>query len=267
MQMPTVGTVVLTLALCSAMPLVARAPNVAGPSHEPGRSLPGFVAWAWEREEDLRFLEGHVARVAILVATLDLRERAVIEHPRRQPIKVPSGIRTIGVVRIEARHPEPRLDDDMRRRVRDAILRFTASPLFDTIQIDFDAAVSARPFYRSLLADLRAALPTGRRLSMTALASWCLGDPWVQDLPVDEIVPMVFQMGADARRIRNHLARGGDFQPVCRSAIGVATDESLPPLAFTRQTYVFHGRSWDVEAFSSLVNRTLGDRTPGRDLP
>ena len=79
------------------------------------------------------------------------------------------------------------------------------------IQIDFDAVTSERNFYRQLLEDLRQQLPDNVPLSITALASFCIGDPWIKDLPVDEAVPMMFRMGTDNESIRGMLAKGRIF--------------------------------------------------------
>ena len=46
---------------------------------------------------------------------------------------------------------------------------------------------------------------------MTSLASWCTGDAWFNDFPVDEAVPMVFQMGADSEKIKTFLRNGNDW--------------------------------------------------------
>jgi len=75
--------------------------------------------------------------------------------------------------------------------------------------------VSERDFYRALLQDLRAQLPDNVPLSMTALASFCIGDRWLEGLPVDEAVPMIFRMGADDKPIKNLLANGKDLVSRC----------------------------------------------------
>jgi hypothetical protein len=122
------------------------------------------------------------------------------------------------------------------------------------IQIDFDAAVSEREFYRSLLMDLRQTLPDDLPLSMTALASFCVGDRWLSDLPVDEAVPMIFRMGTDDRPIRNLLGGGSDFkEPLCRKSYGLALDEPLR-MKFDdgRRFYVFNVRPWTAQDLTSL---------------
>lgn len=92
---------------------------------------------------------------------------------------------------------------------------------------------------------------------MTALASFCVGDRWLRDLPVDEAVPMIFRMGADDKTIRNLLAGGEDFrEPLCRRSYGLASDEPLDAkLDASRRRYVFNPRAWtqaDVAALEGL---------------
>jgi hypothetical protein len=91
---------------------------------------------------------------------------------------------------------------------------------------------------------------------MTALASWCLGDPWIRGLPVDEAVPMLFQMGPDSRDIRRRLASGDDFSlPVCRTSIGLSLDEPLARVPPGRRRYVFSPRGWNEAATAQVVRR------------
>ena len=47
---------------------------------------------------------------------------------------------------------------------------------------------------------VRRRLPRDLPLSMTALASWCAGDTWIEALPVDEAVPMLSRWGRIAPR-------------------------------------------------------------------
>jgi hypothetical protein len=99
------------------------------------------------------------------------------------------------------------------------------------IQIDFDVTVSERNFYKSLIEELRRELPENLPLTVTALASWCVGaagDRWLREMPADEAVPMIFRMGADDKPIREFLARDNDWrEPLCRGSYGVALDEPV----------------------------------------
>ena len=86
---------------------------------------------------------------------------------------------------------------------------------------------------------------------MTALASWCDTEHWLQAAPVDEIVPMLFRMGRDAAPLRRKLAAGGDFaEPRCRDAVGISLDApvTVPP---NRRVYVFNPLPWDAASLAS----------------
>jgi hypothetical protein len=90
-------------------------------------------------------------------------------------------------------------------------------------------------------------------LSITALASWCIYDDWLRDLPVDEVVPMVFRMGADQHRVRRYLIEE-DFRAAhCRQSLGISTDEPRPTLRPLRRLYVFHPQSWRAEALTRIL--------------
>ena len=93
---------------------------------------------------------------------------------------------------------------------------------------------------------------------MTALASWCSGDAWFNDLPVDEAVPMVFQMGADAENILNFLRNGTDWpEPLCRGSYGISVDEAVEaPIKPGRRIYVFSNTAWkrsDIDRVNQLT--------------
>jgi hypothetical protein len=85
-------------------------------------------------------------------------------------------------------------------------------------------------------------------LNITALASWCLGDPWIGDLPVNDAVPMLFRMGqGEPREITDFSA------PVCRSSIGLSTDELRQGLPRGRRLFIFHPRPWTPQAFHDAM--------------
>jgi hypothetical protein len=114
------------------------------------------------------------------------------------------------------------------------------------VQLDFDATSSQRAFYAALIRDVRAALPDTLGLSITALASWCDGDPWLGGLPVDECVPMLFRMGRDESEIARRLDRGGDLRArVAGSALGVSLDERRR-VPRRERVYVFNTRRWNA---------------------
>jgi hypothetical protein len=121
------------------------------------------------------------------------------------------------------------------------------------VQVDFDATASQRTFYREVLHQLRRQLPASMPLSMTALASWCIFDTWLAGLPVDEVVPMVFRMGADQHRVRRYLAEDDFRAAACRHSLGISTDEPSPTIRPGRRLYVFHPHAWRLEAMTGIL--------------
>lgn len=224
-------------------------------SHSRFVGLPQIMLWAWERRENLDFINPREMGVAFLAGTLYLRGERVAVRPRLQPLRVPAGTILMAVVRIETDRVEPlQLSADQQKQVVAAITKLTRIPKVTALQIDFDAKASERPFYRGLLSDLRHQFPAPFGLSMTALASWCIHDNWLADLPVDEAVPMLFRMGADHLQVLLHLRAGRDFSSaLCRHSLGIATDEPLPQLPAGRRVYLFHPRPWLPQNAHTIV--------------
>jgi hypothetical protein len=123
------------------------------------------------------------------------------------------------------------------------------------VQVDFDARVSERAFYRGLLERLHEELSRDVRLSITALASWCLDDPWIRDLPVDEAVPMLFRMGPDRDAVLDYLASGGDFKvDLCRHSAGLSLDEPVYRVPRGRTLYFFSPGRWTPQLIETAAN-------------
>ena len=212
-----------------------------------------IILWAWERPEDLAHAP-HQISIAFLERTLVIRGHDVASLKRRQPLRVPPSAPLISVVRIEGRDA---LDGQVVSKIASEIRASAAVPGVSMVQIDFDATRSQREAYQQLLRNVRSRLPRGMRLSMTALASWCNDDPWIDPRSVDEIVPMIFRMGPDARRIQTRV-REDHRWPVaaCNSAIGISLDEPLRDLAVAPRVYVFNPRPWqddDLHAARRMV--------------
>ena len=238
----------------------AKARSVASP----GARMAGFpklFLWAWEREEQLEFINPREVGVAFLARTIYLRAEKVIQRPRMQPLKVPDGTTLIAVVRIETvRDSTPALSPAQRAEVVAALDEVARMPNVSALQIDFDASSSERQFYKELLNDLRPHLPEAMPLSITALASWCIYDDWLDGLPVDEAVPMLFRMGVDKRRITDYLNAGGEFRnPLCRLSSGVSTDEPLKLVSPPQRTYVFHPQAWSKASVSRVLERSWNE--------
>jgi hypothetical protein len=211
--------------------------------------LPGFprvILWAWERPENLTFADPSIAGVAFLARSISWRKGTVTSRPRYQPLDVNPGTAIIAVARLDSFGP-PLPDPNA---ILPDILHAVAFPRVRALQIDFDARLSERAWYASLLRRLRERLDPAIPLTITALASWCLGDPWIRDLPIQDAIPMLFQMGPGEPRgpIR-------DFSlPVCRSSLGIATDEVPYVIPHGRRLFVFHARPWTPEAYRAAID-------------
>jgi hypothetical protein len=211
--------------------------------------MPKKIIWAWERPEDLRFLDPKEFGVAFLAQTVFLEDDRIVPNRRRQPLEVSPGTYLIAVTRIETNKKggkRPAFDAEMAGKVA-ALIRSTLD-LSDVkgIQIDFDAASSERAFYRSLINEVRKQTPEGVTLTMTSLASWCTGDAWFNDFPVDEAVPMLFRMGADDEKIKTYLRNGNDWhEPLCRGSYGLSLDDPIVAgIKPNRRTYYFKNGGW-----------------------
>ncbi len=217
----------------------------------PVEMLPPVMLWAWERPEDLRFLDPQKTGVAFLEKTVTLRGDKVVVRPRLQPLKLPEGTKTIAVVRIETDRMD--LPSLSATQLSQTVREIRDSSGSSVVQIDFDATVSERNFYRSLLETLRRELPASTRLSITALASWCAGDDWLSDLPIDEAVPMLFRLGVEQRQFQRRLETRRPFESrMCRNSAGVSTDELVNTPAVDR-LYIFSPKPWSKSSFAAAL--------------
>jgi hypothetical protein len=222
--------------------------------HDPLSAFPDVVLWAWERPESLDFIDVQTVGIAFLARTLYLRGSEVIVRPRLQPFSAPQAAKLMAVGRIAAdRWQPPDLSASQREMATAAIVEVSGLSGISGLQVDFDATVSQRSFYRDLLHQLRHQLPASMPLSITALASWCIFDNWLTGLPVDEVVPMVFRMGADQQRVRRYLAADDFRAAICRRSVGVSTDEPPPTVRAWQRLYMFHPHAWRPEAMTRML--------------
>lgn len=227
--------------------------GAAAPAEAAGK----LVLWAWERPEDLRFAGADV-EVAAQTGFVELSGRDVRSRGRRFPLKTASGQPTTAVVHVQiAGRRLLAWTPDQRRAAALAVLAYGRQPWAKRVQVDFEVRRSQRQVLLDLLGDVRAGLPRGTPLSMTALASWCETEDWLGAAPVDEIVPMLFRMGPEGESVRAKLAAGRDFaEPRCRAAVAISTDAPLPRLPPGRRIYLFSPRSWTAADFQIVRRRT-----------
>lgn len=215
--------------------------------------LPRFIVWAWDRPEDLRFLKPDEAGIAVLMAYVRVEgeQPARIER-RKHPMYLTPKTPLIAVVRIETN--KPRWTSDQRKQALNALNAVFNDSVLKAVQIDFDATEIERSDYAALLQDLHRDLPKRTPISITALASWCMGDNWIRALPVEEAVPMLFRMGPDGPAARRAIEAGDDLtEQLCRGAIGISTDEPLRVKDRPGRVYFFHPKPWTREAFDKAT--------------
>lgn len=232
--------------------------------------MPNKILWAWERPEDLRFIDTKEFGVAFLAQTLFLKNSDVTPKLRRQPLEVAPETYLIAVTRIETDKDgakRPTFDADSISRIASLVQNSAGLPGVRAVQIDFDAVASEREGYRKIMnklaEEIRAIDPNGPRtssnapisLTMTSLASWCTGDAWFNDFPVDEAVPMVFQMGADSDKIKTFLRNGSDWtEPLCRGSYGISLEEGkFEGIRPGRRMYYFKSSPWKAADLSALA--------------
>jgi len=237
---------------CGSRPLTA---EVSG--------TPRLWLWAWERPEDIASVGDARVGVAYFAGTLSLRGEVAHLQRRSQPLRTPPRAPLLAVIRVEPdREVPPRLSRGQLEEAARMLLEVGQSENLRGLQVDFDATSSQRVFYSELLSKVRAGLPTGRILSMTALASWCFGDRWAAGLPVDEVVLMAFRMGPEGPVVRERLRRGemGLWSGPALS-LGLSLDESadVGALRYPR-IYLFKPAPWcptdDLRVWENRVHES-----------
>jgi len=214
--------------------------------------LPLTVLWAWQRPEDLRFVDPATVGVAALVGTVHVDQDGWRMEPRANALRLSPGTRLLPVVRVEVeRGAAAALDRRLSRDLARAVAALARGP---RLQVDFDATASQRPFARDLLAELRRALPQPSHLSVTALASSCF-DGSAAALDADEVVPMLFRMGVESAPLRRRVHRHG-LPPPCERAVGLATDEPRVRPRRGARLYLFAPRAWDAALLAEGLRET-----------
>jgi hypothetical protein len=215
-----------------------------GSRPDPLPAFPRLMLWAWESPQDLRFVQPGTAGIAFLARTVWLDGTRVQSRPRLQPLRFNPGAGLMAVVRFESPGRGLPASADVVREVVPA----AEIPGVRALQIDFDARQSEHAWYRAFLKDLRQAMPPKLPLTITALESWCEEDGWIRDLPVSDATPMLFRMGPGDRPSPADFASA-----ICRSSVGVATDELPVRVPRARRLYFFHPGPWTREAYEVAV--------------
>ena len=216
---------------------------------------PDLFLWAWQRQEDLAFIPVNTG-VALWIATLEITGGTIISHLRQNPVVLPGDTPLIAVIRLEAGTRSSLPDVN---RLAEIIMTVFQPTDAQELQLDFDASVSQREYYRDLLSILKQHLGD-RPLSITALASWCMGDPWINDLSIDYAVPMLYRMGHDAASIRHELTDGGHFSTtVCAHNVGYSLDEQRIQLKDVHRVFLFSDGPWNATSYAEIRHEIFRD--------
>ena len=191
-------------------------------------------------------------------ASVKLDGDVVVARGRRFPLLVDRPPST-SLVHVEIGRDRPLVwTAALRAETGAAILHYATRIPTRRVQIDFEVLASERQVLLDVFGDLRRALPRGTVLSMTALASWC-GEDWLGEVPVDEVVPMLFRMGPGGSSVRAALNAGRDLRhPRCRTALGVAIGSPIPHAPPGRRVYLFNPHSWMPADFNAARREVEG---------
>ncbi|MET3439357.1 hypothetical protein ABIC94_000102 [Variovorax paradoxus] len=213
---------------------------------------PQTLLWMWDRPQRFSALPEGVG-VAYLHATVRLSGEQSRTTWRQWPLRIAPRVTVIPVVHVAFDNlaPSP-VNEAQQAAIAAAIEHAVKHNRSGWVQLDFEARRSQRGAYVALLQRLQP-LRGNVRLSATALASWCMGDPWLPAGLIDEVVPMYFRMGAESARIRQRLAATGSAAvPACRGTAGLLLGEDWPTLEGLRRRYVFHAGTWKSEDFERI---------------
>src|SRR6266849_7793022 len=118
--------------------------------------MPPLVLWAWDRDDDLSFIDIRDTAVAYLAATVILRGETVLLTPRHHPLAPPQGTRLIAVAHVEVDHYEPPVVSDAQALAfAETLAALRATRPGEFLQIDFEATSSQRAFFLKAVAALR----------------------------------------------------------------------------------------------------------------
>jgi hypothetical protein len=211
-----------------------------------------LYVWSWQRSEDLSFIDPAATKLALWIATITVHEQGFDTQARANPVRYPQGTEVLPVVRLETALAP---DAPTLALIAEQIAALVTPLGAHEVQLDFDATVSQRGAYRQLIEGVRAELPA-YRVSITALASWCVGDPWIEALPIDAAVPMYYRMGPDADEVRHFLSESRPrLASICADNAGYSLDEPDMPIVAARRLFLFNAAPWDDATLESARSR------------
>lgn len=218
------------------------------------RLEPTIVLWSWQVSDDLSFIDPNNTAVAPLLATIqvDCFSRLTIQ-PRINHLITPKNTILIPVFRL--RIAPTLLDDDVVKQIVNVIL--SMSKQSQLIQLDWDVKYSQRTLYKNIIERLTQNL---RKIALATLASNCTCDKWLESLPIEYAVPMLYRGGRDESRdfamttIKEVFKRTGRWRiKKCRNNVGlIVNDEIYKPQ--NHRLFVFNKLRWNKSTYDKLMN-------------
>jgi hypothetical protein len=220
------------------------------------KSFPKIIIWAWERPENLLFLNDEKIEVAFFAGSIIFSNSEVNIKPRLQPLSVKPGTPMIPVIRIDNLNENTQLNNGQISKALEFIIKTCSQDKISGCQIDFDAKNSEINLYQNLIIRVKSEIPKSVPLSITALVSWCDNNSWLDSLPIEEAVPMFFRLGLDEYLIKSDSV-GESFMKAknCQKSVGISVDEDLPRAKYlkNRTIYIFNPEPWTTDSFFNII--------------
>ena len=206
-----------------------------------------YYLWTWERSDDLSFT-GSEQTIAPLIATLIQVGNDVSLKPRRNPFKTRINAKILPVFRIET-YKTQSLNVAVCTQY---LLGMIKSNHYTEIQLDFDARKSQRDSYKELIDSLKKQMPS-LKISITALASWCVDDGWIEELDIEYAVPMLYRMGEDTNKIMHSFSFDLAW-PVkkCQRNVAFEVQRMFVKPKRNAKVFLFNNKAWSEKDWLKL---------------
>lgn len=269
----------LFVAILSLVLLLQKAKTDMVESSKAYKPTPQIILWAWDRPQ---FLNPHLPQqisIAFLHSSILLRGNSSEKSDsisstsasststthlalknRMHALVIPEKTLVIPVVHIDIDNlnPPKGLTTQQIEKIVDTVNQASKQSNSGWVQLDFEARPSQRKDYLEILQRLQP-LRQQYKLSITALASWCMFDQWLDVALVDEVVPMIFRMGKGRDDVTNWVSTYGSFPLMsCNKSLGWMVGENWLPTKEMKRVYLFHSKFWTAtqieQALANIKN-------------
>jgi hypothetical protein len=209
--------------------------------------------YAWERQEDLSFLENYEnVGIAIFALQIDLYNDRIVSHGRTTSVVAPPGKKTVPVIRVDIKEDRPIFSEKALKLISGICNR----SLWRECQIDFDFKESQKAFYTAFVGQMATLLDKDVVLTATALPSYCYQGDFFSTIPVAYVVPLLIDVGADSGYLRGKTKSPFKGKK-CERAVGVSTYQGVYSsfLFSNKEVYLFSNTAWTKERFEQEVKK------------